>query len=84
MGKFLMIRCLLQKLLGKNEVIYSYFETKSNPFSIFTKPSTEKKSNISFSRFFKYVKHDPVCHNFWYNLAEPGTGVESNTKFEAH
>jgi len=22
--------------------------------------------------------------NFWYNLAEPGTGVEGNTKFEAH
>jgi len=22
--------------------------------------------------------------NFWYNLAEPGTGVEENTKFEAH
>jgi len=22
--------------------------------------------------------------NFWYNLAEHGTGVEENTKFEAH
>jgi len=42
MGKILKIRCFLQKLLRKNQLIYSYFETKSNPFSIFSKPSTEK------------------------------------------
>jgi len=37
------IRWVLQKLLRKNQVIYSYFETKSNPFSIFKTKNIDGK-----------------------------------------
>jgi len=54
------IRWVLQKLLQKNQVINSYFETKSNPFSIFNKNIDginsyfETKSN-PFSIFNKNI-----------------------------
>jgi len=43
MGRTVSIRWVLQKLSRKNQVIYSYFETKSNPFSIFNKNIDGKK-----------------------------------------
>jgi len=43
------IRLFFKKLLQKNEVINSYFESKSNPFSIFNKTIDGKMSKKCYT-----------------------------------
>jgi len=42
------IRLFFKKFLQKNEVINSYFESKSNPFSIFNKTIDGKRWNLEY------------------------------------
>jgi len=58
------IRLFFTKLLQKNEVINSYFESKSNPFSIFNKNIDGKMYSYNENELdgvYLYIEDLQIC-----------------------